>query len=97
MVFAGKATPIKVQAGGEAVATAAAVPVKAKAKKVPRYVKEALMEVEKEKATKLAAGKKEQQPLQASGGNKPAKALKQQAAGQKVKANKPVKTSKLKG
>lgn len=96
MVPAGKATPVKVQAVGEAVASAAAVPVKAKAKKVPRYVKEALMEVEEEKATKLAAGKKGQQPLQASGGKNPAKALKQQAAGQKVKASKPVKKGKVK-
>ncbi len=54
MLFAGKAKPVVVKPSAEGAAEAAVASVKAKAKKVPRYVKEALKEVEQEKATKFA-------------------------------------------
>ena len=78
-----------------AAAAAADGPVKARAKKVPRYVKEALQEVEQEKATKLATTQTQvppqgdlQKPAKAA---KAGKAVKQQL--QKVK--KPAKKGKL--
>ena len=79
-------------------AVAADGPVKARTKKVPRYVKEALQEVEQEKATKLAYAQT-QEPLQGDL-QKPAKAAKAAKAGKAVKqqlqkANKPAKKGKL--
>ena len=52
---AGKSTPVEVTASGVAESQAPVAPSKTKAKKVPRYVKEALKEVEQEKASRLAA------------------------------------------
>ena len=65
--LAGKTIPVAVQLSASAAseapsATAAAgavEPAKAKTKKVPRYVKEALREVEEEKASKLASAQQE--------------------------------------
>ncbi len=51
MPSAGKARPVAVQ--DAEVPTTEAATAKAKAKKLPRYVKEALKEVEQEKASRL--------------------------------------------
>lgn len=76
-------------------AAAAAGPVKAKVKKVPRYVKEALQEVEQEKATKLASAQTQAPPQRVlpktAKAAKAGKAVKQQLP----KANKPAKKGKL--
>lgn len=63
----GKAIPVAVEVSASAgsqtpAAAAAGAPAKTKAKKVPRYVKEALREVEQEKAVQLAS---EQKPTSA--------------------------------
>ena len=85
------------QAASESPAAAAAAdgPVKAKVKKIPRYVKEALQEVEQEKAIKLASAQTQAPPLR--GLPKPAKAAKAGKAAKQhlYKANKPAKTGKL--
>ena len=76
-------------------AAAADGPVKTKAKKVPRYVKEALKEIEQEKAIKLASTRT--QALPHVNVQKPAKAAKVGKAvmRQSHKSNKPAKKSKL--
>ena len=99
MPSAGKARPVAVQAT-EAPTTEAAT-AKAKAKKLPRYVKEALKEVEQEKAVKIAAAQKQAAVQQAPAvpAGKPGKAakhLKQGGTGHKVRSSKLVKKSKEK-
>ena len=95
MPSAGKARPVAVQAA-EAPTTEAAI---AKAKKLPRYVKEALKEVEQEKASKIAAAQKqaavkEAPAIQAGKPGKAAKHLKQGGTGHKIRSSKTVKKSK---
>ncbi len=97
MPSAGKARPVAVQAT-EAPTTEAAT-AKAKAKKLPRYVKEALKEVEQEKASKIAAAQKqaavkEAPAIQAGKPGKAAKHLKQGGTGHKIRSSKTVKKSK---
>lgn len=99
MQSAGKARPVEVQAT-EAPTTEAAT-AKAKVKKLPRYVKEALKEVEQEKAVKIAAAQKQaavkQAPAVPAGKpGKAAKQLKQGGTGHKVRSSKLVKKSKEK-
>ena len=99
MPSAGKVRPVEVQAT-EAPA-AEADTAKAKAKKLPRYVKEALKEVEQEKAVKIAAVQKQaavqQAPAVPAGKpGKAAKQLKQGGTGHKVRSSKLVKKSKKK-
>ena len=55
ILTAGKSKPVEVTASEAAADKAPVGPTKAKAKKVPRYVKEALKEVEQEKASRIAA------------------------------------------
>lgn len=73
----GKSKPVEITASEEAADKAPVGPSKTKAKKVPRYVKEALKEVEQEKAGKIAA----------------AAQLSRKADQQKIKANMPAATS----
>ena len=68
-----------------AAAAAAAVPVKAKAKKVPRYVKEALKEVEQEKRNKAAAEQRPPPATQAVAAVQSGKVSKKKSARQKSK------------
>ncbi|KAA6421510.1 MAG: ribosomal RNA methyltransferase NOP2-like [Trebouxia sp. A1-2] len=93
----GKARPVAVQA--TEVPTTEAATAKAKAKKLPRYVKEALKEVEQEKAIKLATAQKQaavkQAPAVPAGTpGKAAKHLKQSGAGHRIRSSKTVKKSK---
>ena len=53
--LAGKSKSVEITAADEAAEKAPRGPSKTKAKKVPRYVKEALKEVEQEKASRMAA------------------------------------------
>ena len=99
MPSAGKARPVAVKA--TEVPTTEAATAKVKAKKVPRYVKEALKEVEQEKAIKMAAAQKQaavkQAPAVPAGKpDKAAKHLKQSGTGHKIRSSKTVKKSKKK-
>ena len=96
MPSAGKARPVEVQAT-EIPATEAAT-AKAKAKKLPRYVKEALKEFEQEKAVKMAAAQKQAAVKQVTAGkaDQAAKRLKQSGTAHKIRSSKTVRKSKEK-
>lgn len=79
--------------GTQAPTAAVGSPVKTKAKKVPRYVKEALQEVEQEKAKKLAA-EQAQAPAQMALQKTP-KVGKASKATKHVQAKQPAKKGKL--
>lgn len=80
--------------GTQAPTAAVGSPVKTKAKKVPRYVKEALQEVEQEKAKKLAA-EQAQAPAQMALQKTPKVGKASKATKQHVQAKQPAKKGKL--